>query len=114
MLYSDEKDYNILFLLSITSLSHGEGLFSRGPSVEKDPGYIGRLSESRAAVQADGTRYLLLINWLGVYLVDRSFRVRRVQMRFPCPGLKARHHCTLLDGEMVRIPSPACTQAARA
>ena len=54
-------------------------------------------------MQADGTRYLLLANLLGTYLMDRSFRLRRVQMRFPCPGLKARHHCTLLDGEMVRL-----------
>lgn len=64
--------------------------------------------EDHMPVQADGTRYLLLINTLGTYLMDRSFRVRRVQMRFPCPGLKARHHCTLLDGEMVFLAaSPA-------
>ena len=28
-------------------------------------------------------------------------------MRFPLPGLKDRHHCTLLDGEMVLLPVPA-------
>ena len=52
-------------------------------------------------VQADGTRYLLLACKWGTYLMDRSFRVRRVQMRFICPDMKTRHHNTLLDGEMV-------------
>ena len=33
--------------------------------------------------KADGTRYLLLVCIWGCYLVDRAFRVRRVQMRFP-------------------------------
>ena len=33
--------------------------------------------------KADGTRYLLLLCMWGAYLVDRSFHVRRVQMRFP-------------------------------
>ena len=33
--------------------------------------------------KADGTRYLLLVCSWGCYLVDRAFRVRRVQMRFP-------------------------------
>ena len=53
-------------------------------------------------MQADGTRYLLLACEWGVYLMDRTFRVRRVQMRFPHADMKTRHHNTLLDGEMVR------------
>lgn len=52
-------------------------------------------------MQADGTRYLMLACKWGVYLMDRTFRVRRVQMRFLCPDMKTRHHNTLLDGEMV-------------
>jgi mRNA-capping enzyme len=44
---------------------------------------------------------LLLCKW-GVYVIDRSFRIRRVQMRCIVPGPKHEpHHMTLLDGEMV-------------
>lgn len=53
--------------------------------------------------KADGMRYLLLLMRDGVYLIDRKFSVRRVQMRFPVQnsqGIKT-HHATLLDGEMV-------------
>lgn len=59
--------------------------------------------------KADGTRYMLYIGILGTYLIDRSFKVRRVQMRWPTsnPRLTTKydpavpHHGTLLDGEMV-------------
>ena len=59
--------------------------------------------------KADGTRYMLYISILGTYLVDRSFSVRRVQMRWPTAAPKAKlqydpsvpQHGTLLDGEMV-------------
>eukprot|EP00884_Botryococcus_braunii_P019053 jgi/Botrbrau1/5831/Bobra.0366s0013.1 len=63
--------------------------------------------------KADGTRYLLYIMPYGTFLVDRSFNVRRVQMRFPLhdkftvdtsnrphPG-RMCHDNTVLDGEMV-------------
>lgn len=33
--------------------------------------------------KADGTRYLLLLLWRGCYLIDRSYKVARIQMRFP-------------------------------
>jgi hypothetical protein len=33
--------------------------------------------------KADGTRYMLLLTPWGVYMVDRAFRITRVQMRFP-------------------------------
>lgn len=33
--------------------------------------------------KADGTRYLLFIYCMGAYLVDRSFNVVRLEMRFP-------------------------------
>lgn len=36
--------------------------------------------------KADGTRYMLLLCKWGVYVIDRSFRVRRVQMRCRVPG----------------------------
>ena len=45
------------------------------------------LCEQAACVQvtwkADGTRYLMVLCEWGTYLIDRSFSVRRVQMRFP-------------------------------
>ena len=54
--------------------------------------------------KADGTRYMLLLQKDGVYVVDRKFAVRRVQMRFPAVfkshGMVV-HDGTLLDGEMV-------------
>lgn len=55
----------------------------------------------QSVLQADGTRYLLLACRWGTYLMDRTFKVRRIQMRFICPDMKTRHHNTLLDGEMV-------------
>lgn len=52
---------------------------------------------------------MMLISMDSVYLIDRSFFFRRVQMRFPCKPSKdfgfgdkvKTHHYTLLDGEMV-------------
>ncbi|KAF3512196.1 hypothetical protein F2Q69_00000054 [Brassica cretica] len=59
-----------------------------------------------ATWKADGTRYMMLLTIDGCYLIDRSFKFRRVQMRFPCRhssgGMPDQvHHFTLLDGEMV-------------
>mmetsp|Transcript_11085 Transcript_11085/g.23903 ORF Transcript_11085/g.23903 Transcript_11085/m.23903 type:complete len:801 (-) Transcript_11085:769-3171(-) len=62
--------------------------------------------------KADGTRYMMWISKTGCYLIDRSAKVVRLQMRFPTnkvkrPGVKPDypvgrpHHRTLLDGEMV-------------
>lgn len=36
-----------------------------------------------ATWKADGTRYMMLITMDGCYLIDRGFKFRRVQMRFP-------------------------------
>ncbi|KAL9280920.1 putative mRNA (guanine-N(7)-)-methyltransferase [Arabidopsis thaliana] len=57
-----------------------------------------------ATWKADGTRYMMLLTRDGCYLVNREYRFRRVQMRFPCeyePSDYKVHHYTLLDGEMV-------------
>ncbi|KAF3489790.1 hypothetical protein F2Q69_00056151 [Brassica cretica] len=55
-----------------------------------------------ATWKADGTRYMMLLTREGCYLIDRKFRFRRVQMRFPCKPHEAKvHDYTLLDGEMV-------------
>ncbi|CAI5479663.1 unnamed protein product, partial [Closterium sp. Yama58-4] len=54
--------------------------------------------------KADGTRYMMLICPDGCYLIDRNFRFRRVQMRFPARKPVDDwdvHRTTLLDGEMV-------------
>ncbi|KFK37510.1 hypothetical protein AALP_AA4G266600 [Arabis alpina] len=59
-----------------------------------------------ATWKADGTRYMMLLTRDGCYLIDRSFRFRRVQMRFPCRKSSSEvHDYTLLDGEMI-IDSP--------
>lgn len=50
--------------------------------------------------KADGTRYMLLIRSDGTYLIDRKFKITRVEMRFPTRDMTP-HHFTLLDGEMV-------------
>lgn len=42
-----------------------------------------------ATWKADGTRYMMLIARDGVYLIDRNFRFRRVQLRFPLKVLVA-------------------------
>ncbi|KAG2239784.1 hypothetical protein Bca4012_014949 [Brassica carinata] len=55
-----------------------------------------------ATWKADGTRYMMLLTREGCFLIDRKFRFRRVQMRFPCKPHEPRvHDYTLLDGEMV-------------
>eukprot|EP00898_Chlorokybus_atmophyticus_P003802 jgi/Chlat1/4422/Chrsp29S04391 len=66
-----------------------------------------------ATWKADGTRYMMLLQRDGVYLIDRSFNIRRSQMRFPLkdapavPGQWPKvHHMTLLDGEMVIDTNP--------
>ncbi|GAX84577.1 hypothetical protein CEUSTIGMA_g11998.t1 [Chlamydomonas eustigma] len=63
--------------------------------------------------KADGTRYMMLIERRGCYLIDRAANVARVQMRFPTASKPTNpsvrpfypvgrpHHLTLLDGEMV-------------
>ncbi|CAO2839473.1 unnamed protein product [Amaranthus hypochondriacus] len=54
-----------------------------------------------ATWKADGTRYMMLLCPDGAYLIDRSFKFRRVQMRFPCKNMTEIHQFTLLDGEMI-------------
>lgn len=59
--------------------------------------------------KADGTRYMVLICSDGVFLIDRNFRFRRIQMRFPLRGSSQKgqtQHLTLLDGEMVVDTDP--------
>ncbi|EIE27392.1 hypothetical protein COCSUDRAFT_34803 [Coccomyxa subellipsoidea C-169] len=82
--------------------------FPGGQPVSLDRANLGKLREKRYWVtwKADGTRYMLLLCKWGVYLIDRSFNVRRVQMRFPVQlvgkdGQLQAHHMTLLDGEML-------------
>ncbi|KAI3869434.1 hypothetical protein MKX03_020988 [Papaver bracteatum] len=68
-------------------------------------------TDYRTTWKADGTRYLMLINSDGCYLIERKFNFRRVQMRFPLTqenGVfsKYAHNLTLLDGEMVIDTNP--------
>eukprot|EP01023_Acetabularia_acetabulum_P062851 TRINITY_DN7812_c0_g1_i1.p1 TRINITY_DN7812_c0_g1~~TRINITY_DN7812_c0_g1_i1.p1 ORF type:complete len:461 (+),score=81.47 TRINITY_DN7812_c0_g1_i1:434-1816(+) len=69
--------------------------------------------------KADGTRYMVLIVPQGMYFMDRSFRVQRLQMRFPrwtaeevhgktAFNLRGQFHdFTLLDGELVVDKEPS-------
>ncbi len=43
-----------------------------------------RQERYRVTWKADGTRYMLLIMQYGAFLVDRSFKVRRVQASLIC------------------------------
>ncbi|OAE31821.1 hypothetical protein AXG93_1838s1310 [Marchantia polymorpha subsp. ruderalis] len=70
-----------------------------------------------ATWKADGTRYMLFLTRDGCYLIDRNFRFRRVQLRFPTRKSKENypdyHHLTLLDGEMVIDTVPGSNVPSR-
>ncbi|KAL2923091.1 mRNA-capping enzyme [Bienertia sinuspersici] len=70
-------------------------------SLDRDNLQLLRQRYYYATWKADGTRYMLLLCPDGAYLADRSFKFRRVQMRFPCKNMTELHHYTLLDGEMI-------------
>ncbi|KAI3861271.1 hypothetical protein MKX03_017402 [Papaver bracteatum] len=75
-------------------------------------------ADYRATWKADGTRYLMLINSDGCYLIDRNFGFRRVQMRFPGltqenVGTGIHDNLTLLDGEMVIDTDPETNEQKR-
>ena len=57
--------------------------FPGGQPVSLDRENMGKLQEKRYWVtwKADGTRYMLLLCRWGVYLIDRTFSVRRVQVQ---------------------------------
>ncbi len=58
----------------------------------------------RPYLQADGTRYLLLLCQWGGYVIDRSYRIRRVQLR--APATAAPHHHKLFG--CGPAPPPPC------
>ncbi|GMH26022.1 hypothetical protein Nepgr_027865 [Nepenthes gracilis] len=97
-------------LLKLSGGDHGIKAPSHFPgshpvSLNRDNLQLLRQRYYYATWKADGTRYMMLITFDGCYLIDRSFRFRRVQMRFPCKttseGLDGFHDYTLLDGEMI-------------
>lgn len=62
--------------------------------------------------KADGMRYMMLLCPDGAYLIDRNFRFRRLQLRFPSHSSPlGMHNITLLDGEMVIDTTPAAPGA---
>ncbi|KAK3154298.1 hypothetical protein QOZ80_2BG0188740 [Eleusine coracana subsp. coracana] len=90
-------------LLDMT-LGRGNSLFpgSHPVSLNCDNLQLLRQRYYYATWKADGTRYMMLIQRDGCYLIDRNFCFRRVQMRFPCrKPSKDLHDITLIDGEMV-------------
>ncbi|XRA98974.1 mRNA-capping enzyme [Pycnococcus provasolii] len=79
------------------------------PPVNED-GVVQNASDARCELhsyyvtwKADGTRYMLYISKWGVYVMNRKFEMRRLQMRFPVPPLRKGqcHDGVLLDGEMI-------------
>ncbi|GJN21256.1 hypothetical protein PR202_gb08718 [Eleusine coracana subsp. coracana] len=65
---------------------HGRGnsLFPGSHPVSLNCDNLQLLRQRYATWKADGTRYMMLIQRDGCYLIDRNFCFRRVQMRFPC------------------------------
>ncbi|KAI3894509.1 hypothetical protein MKX03_012751 [Papaver bracteatum] len=74
-------------------------------------------TDYRVTWKSDGTRYMILINSGGCYLIDRSFNFRRVRMRFPLLQQANRgtthNNSTLLDGEMVIDTDPKTLKQKR-
>lgn len=100
------------------------GLFPGSQPVSLSRSNMHLLKERKYWVtwKADGTRYLVLVHRMGTYLIDRSNRVTRVQMRWPAPipidpatkqpledahSVPTFHNGVILDGEMVvdQIPN---------
>ncbi|MCL7040537.1 hypothetical protein MKW94_002650 [Papaver nudicaule] len=72
----------------------------------------------RVTWKTDGTRYMMLINSEGCYLIDRKFNFRKVQVRFPLTQgngdfSESTHNLTLLDGEMVIDTYPEANKQVR-
>ncbi|KAJ4898297.1 mRNA capping enzyme family protein [Raphanus sativus] len=108
--HDQEEGYRQFFyrMLSLNIGGRGCSQFpgSHPVSLNRDNLQLLRQRYYYATWKADGTRYMMLLTMDGCYLVDRSFRFRRVQMRFPfkhpTEGISDKvHHFTLLDGEMI-------------
>ncbi|MCL7045554.1 hypothetical protein MKW94_011083 [Papaver nudicaule] len=101
------------YFLNVSGGANGANKFpgSHPVSLNWDNLQFLRQVDYRVTWKADGTRYMMLVNSDGCYLIDRKFNFRRVQMRFPLAqenGIfsKATHNLTLLDGEMVINTDP--------
>ncbi|MCL7035264.1 hypothetical protein MKW94_021683 [Papaver nudicaule] len=82
---------------------------------KKNLEYLGQIDRDyRVTWKADGTRYLMLLNSDGCYLIDRNFNFRKVQLRFPLSAQgDSTHDLTLLDGEMVIDTHPETNKQVR-
>ncbi|MCL7033136.1 hypothetical protein MKW94_027506 [Papaver nudicaule] len=81
---------------------------------KKNLEYLGQTDRDyRVTWKADGTRYLMLLNSDGCYLIDRNFNFRKVQLRFPLAQGNGVHDLTLLDGEMVIDTHPETNKQVR-
>ncbi|CAN8303071.1 unnamed protein product [Cochlearia groenlandica] len=108
---SQEREYRRfcykMFMIDIRGREHTVRFPGSHPvSLDRESLQLLRQRYYYATWKADGTRYMMLLTTDGCYLIDRTFRFRRVQMRFPCrQGISEErvhhHHYTLLDGEMV-------------
>ena len=78
---------------------------TRRSAANPRPSHLPQLLEEKlyyVTWKADGTRYMVVLMQDGVYLINRSFEVRRVQMHFPkhfnpkTGESKGPHHMTVL------------------
>lgn len=101
----DQQEYQLqrfcCEILKTVGRGHLQFPGSHPVSLDRDNLQLLRQRYYYATWKADGTRYMLLLLPDGAYLVDRSFKFRRVQMRFPCKNMTELHQYTLLDGEMI-------------
>lgn len=102
--YGQEKCYQEFCYKMMNVKMEGRVQFpgSHPVSLDREGFQLLRQRYYYATWKADGTRYMMLLTREGCFLIDRNFRFRRVQMRFPCRPHEPRvHDYTLLDGEMV-------------
>ncbi|KAK9755552.1 hypothetical protein RND81_01G034000 [Saponaria officinalis] len=103
----DEQEFQLrrfcLDMLRLPAPTRGHSHFpgSHPVSLDRENLQLLRQRYYYATWKADGTRYMLLLSSDGCFLVDRNFKFRRVQMRFPCRNTNEVHQFTLLDGEMI-------------
>lgn len=111
-----EEEENELRRYILKKMLGDQGNYHRFPGsqpVSLDRSNLSSLQKKRywCTWKADGTRYMLLILQYGTYIIDRSFRIRRLQMRFPLYFVDSsiaptynnarRYYDTILDGEMI-------------
>ncbi|GMH34397.1 hypothetical protein BSKO_02231 [Bryopsis sp. KO-2023] len=108
--HSEQEEYKKFIIAQMLGEDSHFTRFPGSQPVSLDRNNLPLLRDRRYWVtwKADGTRYMVLLMSFGVYLIDRKFEFRRVQMRLPrefvqcsSPNNAKMCHGTILDGEMV-------------